>query len=266
MQNDTQNIVDRVKRMELIFDELSEAVRKDPVSVKNDNRLSKLLSIITEYYEGGQWQKDYEADERGEIPIDLKRGVLSEDGVYNLLCDIDNASPKGHKLIFNQNDIPKEQWRYGLRSSAAVGCGWIATYNALRIMGKYAKPEKLIRYYEHVFPGINGNFGTFIPSVVYFFRKNGFLAKVIVKRSLFDEAIKNNDVGILFFYWKKEFEFGAHFVAVYFKEGRFRGINTFKNSKSTDDYGESLDTFIKKQKYFLPVLIAIKKENTNEKR
>ena len=28
-------------------------------------------------------------------------------------------------LIYNQRQIPAEQWRYGLRSSAAVGCGWI---------------------------------------------------------------------------------------------------------------------------------------------
>ena len=28
---------------------------------------------------------DYEADERGELPPDLKRGVLSQDALYNLL-------------------------------------------------------------------------------------------------------------------------------------------------------------------------------------
>ena len=35
----------------------------------------------------GLWQKDYEADEAGEIPADLPRGVLYEDGLYNLLED-----------------------------------------------------------------------------------------------------------------------------------------------------------------------------------
>ena len=28
--------------------------------------------------------EDYEADEAGELPEDLKRGILSEDGLYNL--------------------------------------------------------------------------------------------------------------------------------------------------------------------------------------
>ena len=50
-------------------------------------------------------------------------------------------------LIYNQRDIPKDKWRYGFRSSAATGCGWIATYNALRLMGYKTNIEELIRYY-----------------------------------------------------------------------------------------------------------------------
>ena len=37
------------------------------------------------YYENGQWLRDYEADERGELPVNLKRGVLSQDGLWDLL-------------------------------------------------------------------------------------------------------------------------------------------------------------------------------------
>ena len=36
----------------------------------------------------GMWLLDYECDERGGLPSDLKRGVLSEDMLYNLLCDV----------------------------------------------------------------------------------------------------------------------------------------------------------------------------------
>ncbi|MBQ8355328.1 MAG: DUF4298 domain-containing protein [Oscillospiraceae bacterium] len=41
---------------------------------------------LREYYENGQWLLDYEADERGELPGGLKRGVLSQDGLWNLLA------------------------------------------------------------------------------------------------------------------------------------------------------------------------------------
>ena len=40
---------------------------------------------LREYYENGQWLRDYEADERGELPVNLKRGVLSQDGLWDLL-------------------------------------------------------------------------------------------------------------------------------------------------------------------------------------
>ena len=63
-------------------------------------------------------------------------------------------------LIYNQRQIPKDKWRYGLRSSAATGCGWIATWNALRLMGRKTDIDELIRYYEWQLPLIHGNAGT----------------------------------------------------------------------------------------------------------
>ena len=79
-------------------------------------------------------------------------------------------------FIYCQRDIPKDQWRYGLRSSAATGCGWIACYNALKLMGYKAKPERLIKYFEKQLPLLNGNTGTFVLGPAMFFRKFGFKA------------------------------------------------------------------------------------------
>ena len=39
------------------------------------------------YYNSPQWRKDFEADEAGKLPKGLKRSVLSEDGIYDLLSD-----------------------------------------------------------------------------------------------------------------------------------------------------------------------------------
>jgi hypothetical protein len=52
----------------------------------------ELRRVLTEYMDGGQWMKDYEADERGELPADLKRGVLSEDALYDLLTTLENET------------------------------------------------------------------------------------------------------------------------------------------------------------------------------
>ena len=82
--------VERIEYMESIFDQLQEIVRNDPHRLRNDARLKEKLKRLIEYYEGGQWLRDYESDERGELPEQLKRGVLSEDGVYNLLAELND--------------------------------------------------------------------------------------------------------------------------------------------------------------------------------
>ena len=161
-------------------------------------------------------------------------------------------------LIYNQTKIPKEQWRYGFRTSAATGCGWIATYNALRLMGYKADPEALIRYYERQLPLIHGNAGTIIQGPALFFHKHGFLVETLSVTERFDEAAKNADVCILFYYWRKKFKIGAHFVTVQYQDGKFTGYNTFRASDGPDDYGTSLEGFLKQRKFFAPFLIAIK--------
>ena len=41
--------------------------------------------VLSGYLESPDWREDYEADEAGQLPPDLPRGVLSEDGIYNAL-------------------------------------------------------------------------------------------------------------------------------------------------------------------------------------
>lgn len=81
--------IDRIIRMEQYYDTLCRAVRKNADAVRKDSGLQTMLRELTEYYENGQWLADYEADERGELPSELKRGVLSQDGVYDLLSEIE---------------------------------------------------------------------------------------------------------------------------------------------------------------------------------
>ena len=42
---------------------------------------------LVNYYGSPEWWKDFEDDEAGRIPKDLKRGVLSEDAVYDLMTE-----------------------------------------------------------------------------------------------------------------------------------------------------------------------------------
>ena len=71
MQQNIPEAIERIRYMETLFDKLQAAFSEED------------LQILLTYYEGGQWLADYRLDELGLLPPDLKRGVLSQDGVYN---------------------------------------------------------------------------------------------------------------------------------------------------------------------------------------
>jgi len=79
---------DRISKMELYFDLLQHTAAIDPAMVRKDPSHRELLDILTRYYESGQWLRDYELDEQGLLPKELKRGVLAQDAVYNFLEQI----------------------------------------------------------------------------------------------------------------------------------------------------------------------------------
>ena len=171
-------------------------------------------------------------------------------------------------LIYNQHHIPADQWRYGFRPSSDTGCGWIATYNALRLLGYRVSIDELIVWYERMLPLIHGNAGTTIPAPAIRFRRWGFPVEMVLDPGKFDDAAKKADVCLLFYRWRKGCRLGAHFVALHHTDDGFIGYNTYKNSTGPDRYGPSLRDFLRRRKYFCPVLICIRdkqrKENIND--
>ena len=55
-----------------------------------ENGAPELLRQLSDYYGSPAWKRDFTADETGLLPKDLKRGVLSEDNIYNLLDEYDS--------------------------------------------------------------------------------------------------------------------------------------------------------------------------------
>jgi hypothetical protein len=80
--------INRIKNMESVFDFLQKMVKEKSVSVCSEDWFRIHLNNLLDYYENGLWLADYELDENGMIPSDLKRGILSQDGFYNFLTDI----------------------------------------------------------------------------------------------------------------------------------------------------------------------------------
>ena len=77
MSNDIETAVERIKKMEELFDLVS--------SGDDTEEIREARETLSEYMEGGDFLHDYELDDEGLLPDDLKRGVLSQDGLYDLL-------------------------------------------------------------------------------------------------------------------------------------------------------------------------------------
>ena len=165
-----------------------------------------------------------------------------------------------NELIYCQRDIPRGELRYGFRASAETGCGWIATYTALRLLGKRADKEELIRYYARQLPLVHGNAGTSFWGPAAIILHHGFKVRWEIKRERFDALVEGSEVCILFYYWRKGLKLGSHFVALHKTDAGILGYNTYKDSAGPDRYGESLDAFLKKRGYFGCVLIGIREK------
>ena len=103
--------IDRIKQMEKALDACSSAVKNLSEAVHAYAAVQEQYQELTDYYFGPDWLRDFNADSEGLLPSDLKRGVLSEDAVYNLVTDNDALISILHELLSileNKKTAPDE--------------------------------------------------------------------------------------------------------------------------------------------------------------
>ena len=79
--------IERIKQMEQRMERAAKAVLEFSAALDNYEAVPKDIAVLERYYGSKEWKQDYADDEAGLLPADLKRGVLSEDGIWNLLED-----------------------------------------------------------------------------------------------------------------------------------------------------------------------------------
>lgn len=77
--------IERIGRYEAIFREVRAAVDGYREAERKLVDVAAAADELEKYYTGKAWKSDFAADEKGLLPDGLLRGVLSEDGVYDLL-------------------------------------------------------------------------------------------------------------------------------------------------------------------------------------
>ena len=88
----TKQII-RIEQMEKLYDESLSIIKDYKKSLNKLKRNQKNINLLEDYY-SKHWLKDYEADENNRLPKDLKRGVLSQDTLYDLLNENDKLFKK----------------------------------------------------------------------------------------------------------------------------------------------------------------------------
>lgn len=86
--------IERIKLMEKHLECASEAVARLSGALDDYAGAQESLKALESYYGSKEWKKDFHDDEMGLLPPDLKRGVLSEDGIWNLLSDANELNKR----------------------------------------------------------------------------------------------------------------------------------------------------------------------------
>ena len=85
MMDKVENAIKRINEMESILDEALRRMDNAEESPQELLEYQTEIKKLDEYYSDQDWKDDFALDEDGLLPKDLKRGVLSEDGIYDVL-------------------------------------------------------------------------------------------------------------------------------------------------------------------------------------
>ncbi len=78
--------------MEGRLDRVQQAIRTLRDALADYAAAREDIEVLHKYLNSEEWRADFEADEAGRLPAGLKRGVLSEDGIYDTLEDYSEAA------------------------------------------------------------------------------------------------------------------------------------------------------------------------------
>ncbi len=77
--------IERIEAMEEKLNAASAAIRALALALARYREVQADIATLDAYLGGDDWREDFEADENGLLPDGLRRGVLSEDGIYGML-------------------------------------------------------------------------------------------------------------------------------------------------------------------------------------
>ena len=79
------NRVERITYYENLMKTAQEALEKYEAALEGFASAQSGIEELEKYLGSREWRRDFESCEKGNLPENLPCGVLSEDGIFNLL-------------------------------------------------------------------------------------------------------------------------------------------------------------------------------------
>ena len=89
---------ERIRQMEQRLERSAAAVMALSAALDRYEEVKEDISALEAYYGSETWKQDFADDEAELLPPSLKRGVLSEDGIWNLLTDARELVERLHAI------------------------------------------------------------------------------------------------------------------------------------------------------------------------
>ena len=94
---------ERIRRYEEMLNEVQAVLCDAERAIDAYESVRPKIRELEKYYTSQTWKRDFSASERGELPAGLPCGVLSEDGINDLL-DEDLALADRIRTLFSEEE------------------------------------------------------------------------------------------------------------------------------------------------------------------
>lgn len=157
--------------------------------------------------------------------VDIDRGICSGIGRRNAAF---NRQFQVSGPINGQGLSPVKDMRYGISSISRTGCGVIAVYNALLLLGNPHRFHDVIAWGEQKAAAAFGLLGTLPWKPKRLFQRLGYTTAAVTDEALFDRCAQDADV-CLFTYWNQKglIRQGMHTVCLQYQSGVIDVYNLF---------------------------------------
>lgn len=165
--------------------------------------------------------------------------VSNSNYTYNQTAEILYKQSLGNSFINNQPAT--KVFKVGVTTSDNNGCGWIAIYNANKILGISVDIADIINEIDVWGVNFYGLLGINPFAIKSFYDKRGYQTKFITNTNEFEEGIKQSKVSVMAYFSLE----GGHYQAVeQYGESQIR-LYTYQRTTTLQNYFEGHKNTIK---------------------